>query len=187
VSADRNRNVAFTAAAVAAGMLGLAYASVPLYRLFCQTTGYNGTTQRAEQAPAQATDTFISVRFDANVDNALGWTFRPDQQTMRVRIGDINLARYYAKNDTQAPATGQAVYNVSPPAAGAYFDKIQCFCFTEQELAAGQSTEMPVQFFVDPAILTDPDTRNISEITLSYTFYPAKPKAAGQQAENTVK
>ncbi|MFO1034434.1 MAG: cytochrome c oxidase assembly protein [Hyphomicrobiales bacterium] len=182
---SRNRTVALAATAMAAGMLGLAYASVPLYALFCKATGFNGTPQVAEKAPAQATNSFISVRFDANTDSALGWRFYPEQPTMKVRIGDISLTRFVAKNETDHEVTGQAVYNVTPTSAGAYFSKIQCFCFNEQTLAAGQETEMPVQFFVDPDILKDPDTRNISEITLSYTFYPAKPKAAGQQAANT--
>jgi cytochrome c oxidase assembly protein subunit 11 len=185
VSATRNRKVAFAASGVALAMLGMAYAAVPLYAAFCKATGFGGTPQIAQQGPASATENFISIRFDANMDNGLGWSFRPEQPTMRVRIGDIALTRFIARNDTGAATTGQAVYNVSPPAAGAYFDKIQCFCFTEQHLAAGEEAEMPVQFFVDPDILKDPDARGIGEITLSYTFYPAKPAAAAKQAANT--
>jgi cytochrome c oxidase assembly protein subunit 11 len=167
------------AGALAAGMVGLSYASVPLYRLFCQVTGYGGTTQRAAAAPAQATERFINVRFDANTAATLGWEFRPVSNVMRVKIGEQNLAHYQARNIGAKAVTGSAVYNVSPGEAGVYFNKIQCFCFTEQTLEPGQSVDLPVTFFVDPAILDNPDTQDIKEITLSYTFYPAaKPVAA---------
>jgi cytochrome c oxidase assembly protein subunit 11 len=154
-------------------MVGLSYASVPLYSLFCKATGFGGTTQRAAQAPAGATDKFIDVRFDANTATTLGWSFKPGQAVMRVKIGAQNMAHYSAKNLTQQTVTGSAVYNVSPGEAGFYFNKIQCFCFTKQTLKPGESVDLPVVFFVDPAILDDADAKGIHEITLSYTFYPA--------------
>ncbi len=179
---DRNRRVAVIAASVAAGMLGLAYASAPLYTLFCQVTGFGGTPQRAAAAPALRGDTSISIRFDANVAGELGWTFRPALTTMTVKLGEVSLAQFVAHNQSSTPSTGTAVFNVTPTEAGIFFNKIECFCFTEQQLAPGQSSELPVQFFIDPAILEDADTRSIREITLSYTFYPANKKAADSQA-----
>ena len=180
----RNKRVAGIAAGVAAAMLGLAFASVPLYRLFCEATGFNGTTQRASAAP-QAADATVSVRFDANVEKDMGWTFHPAQGTLKVRLGEPVLAKYVAVNTTAAEITGTAIFNVTPPEAGAYFNKIECFCFTEQTLKAGTRAEMPVQFFVDPAMLKDADARNIREITLSYTFYPTKKTANDQAALST--
>ena len=170
---DRNTRVALMAAGLFFGMIGMAYASVPLYRIFCQTTGFNGTALRATHAPAQATDTFINVRFDANSASELGWTFAPKQEVMRVKIGEQNIALFEARNNGTKENTGSAVYNISPPTAGAFFNKIQCFCFTRQTLKAGETAEFPVTFFVDPDILKDPDGKLIPEITLSYTFYPA--------------
>lgn len=177
-NARKNLRVAAIAGSAAFGMVGLAYASVPLYRLFCQVTGFNGTTQRADAAPETATDKFITVRFDANTAGSLGWKFNPVQSVMKVRIGEQNLAHYSATNTTGKVLTGSAIYNVTPNEAGAYFNKIQCFCFTQQTLKPGESADFPVDFFVDPAILDDPDSRSISEITLSYTFFPVdKPDA----------
>lgn len=183
--ATKNRRVAMAVAGVAVGMLGMAYAAVPLYTLFCQTTGFGGTTQRAEQAPASASDTVISVRFDANTATELGWSFHPAVNTMQVRVGEPTLATYVAVNNTSSDSVGTAVFNVTPPEAGIYFNKIECFCFTEQALKPGQRVEMPVQFFVDPAMLDDLDAKGIREITLSYTFYPANKKAADTQAALT--
>jgi cytochrome c oxidase assembly protein subunit 11 len=180
--ASKNTRVAVLAGSVCLGMLGLAYASVPLYRLFCQATGFGGTTQRSESAPQQISDQSISVRFDANVSTALGWTFHPENQTMTVKIGEVNSTNYIAENKSSDTMTGSAVFNVTPSEAGVYFNKISCFCFTEQTLKAGERVAMPVQFFVDPAILDDLDARGIKEITLSYTFYPATPKATDDQA-----
>ena len=177
-NARKNRRVATIFGVVFVAMLGLAYASVPLYSMFCKATGFGGTTQRAEVAPKTATDKFITVRFDANTAGSLGWNFHPVQSVMKVKVGEQNMAHYSATNTTGQVTTGSAVYNVSPPEAGAFFDKIQCFCFTKQTLKAGESVDLPVVFFVDPAILDDPDAKAISEITLSYTFFPAdKPKA----------
>ena len=174
---NRNRRVAVITAGAALSMLGLAYASVPLYRLFCQTTGFGGTTQRAETAPGKASSQSISVRFDANTSGSLDWSFHPAQTVMSVKIGEQSMAHYRAVNTSGKTLTGSAVFNVTPVAAGAYFNKIQCFCFTEQTLKPGESVDMPVVFFVDPDMLNDLDTQNITEITLSYTFYPVdKPK-----------
>jgi cytochrome c oxidase assembly protein subunit 11 len=163
--------VALSLAGLVATMLGLAFASVPLYRLFCQATGYGGVPQRADRAPNEILDRTIRIRFDANVDRSLPWTFVPDQRVMDVKIGDTALAFFKATNNTDAAVTGRAVFNVAPELAGRYFTKIECFCFKQQTLAAHASAEMPVTFFVDPKIVDDEDTKSISEITLSYTFY----------------
>jgi cytochrome c oxidase assembly protein subunit 11 len=177
----KNRRIALTAAVVAAGMVGLAYASVPLYRLFCQVTGFGGTPQRADAAPeTQGEGQPMTIRFDANTASTLGWKFRARQAVMQVRTGDQQMAYYEATNLSGRTETGSAVFNVTPPSAGAYFNKIQCFCFTEQTLKPGETAEFPVVFYVDPAISTDPETRSISTITLSYTFYPAEASAPVQ-------
>ncbi len=173
VNPAKNRRVALIAAAGFVAMIGAAYASVPLYKIFCAKTGYGGTTQRADKAPDKATDQFIDVRFDANTSSELNWRFQPKQTVMHVKIGEQNMAYFEATNLSDKVKTGSAIYNVSPSIAGAYFDKIQCFCFTKQTLKPGESTEFPVVFFVDPAILKDASGRGVEEITLSYTFYPA--------------
>lgn len=174
----RNLRVALMAASVAAGMVGLSFASVPLYRLFCQVTGFGGTTQRAESAPAEVLNKAVSVRFDANTSEKLKWAFHPLQGPVTVKFGEQSMAYYEAVNRSDETLTGTAVFNVTPPQAGAYFNKIQCFCFTEQTLKPGEKIEMPVSFFVDPDMLNDADAAGIQEITLSYTFYPLdKPKA----------
>jgi len=182
----KNLRVALLAASVAAGMVGLSYASVPLYRLFCQVTGFGGTTQRADAAPQHATEQTIRIQFDANTSSGLGWAFHPVQESVTVKIGEQNLAFYKATNTSDKPLTGTAVFNVTPVQAGAYFNKIQCFCFTEQLLEPGQSIDMPVSFFVDPEILKDPVPPPGKEITLSYTFYPVdKPKAVSEAPQAT--
>ena len=170
-SGKRHGRVALLLTGLVACMVGLAFAAVPLYRLFCQTTGYGGVPQRAEQAPAAALDRTIRVRFDANVDRALPWNFTPVEREIEVKIGETALAFFKAANDTQKPVSGTAVFNVVPEIAARYFAKIECFCFKEQTLAAGASIEMPVTFFVDPKIVEDESTKDIDEITLSYTFY----------------
>jgi cytochrome c oxidase assembly protein subunit 11 len=175
---QRNSLVALSLVGLVAGMVGLSFAAVPLYRMFCQVTGYGGKPQRADKAPGEVLDRTIRVRFDANVDGALPWTFAPVQQTMDVRIGETALAFFKASNRISEPVSGTAIFNVAPELASRYFTKIECFCFKQQTLAAGQSVEMPVTFFVDPKIVDDEDTRNMSEITLSYTFYPADKDAA---------
>ncbi len=182
----KNRRVAIMASAVGVAMLGLAYASVPLYTLFCKVTGFGGTTQVAVNAPSAATGQEITIRFDSNIDSALGWTFHAKEQQQKVKIGEVAMAYYLAHNTGASATTGSAVFNVTPPEAGLYFNKISCFCFTEQHLEAGQSVEMPVQYFVDPDILKDADTKGIHEITLSYTFYPVKKPAGDVQANVTV-
>jgi len=177
----RNLRVAIMAASVAAGMVGLSFASVPLYRLFCQVTGFGGTTQRAETAPAQSLGQTVSVRFDANTSDKLDWSFHPLQAPVTVKFGEQSMAYYEAVNRSDETLTGTAVFNVTPPQAGAYFNKIQCFCFTEQTLKPGEKIEMPVSFFVDPDMLDDADAAGIEEITLSYTFYPVdKTKAVSE-------
>ncbi|MGE4244866.1 MAG: cytochrome c oxidase assembly protein [Parvibaculaceae bacterium] len=182
--AARNRRTAIACGVVVVSMVGASYAAVPLYRLFCQVTGFGGTTQRAEAAPATSLDRKMAVRFDANVGHGLGWRFEPEQVRLDVRVGETSLAFYRATNLSQKPVTGQAVFNVTPPQAGYYFNKIECFCFTEQTLEPGQSVDMPVQFFVDPAIVEDKDLKNLGTITLSYTFYPAGKPAASSPKVN---
>jgi cytochrome c oxidase assembly protein subunit 11 len=169
----KNRKVALMSALVVAGMVGLAYASVPLYRMFCQVTGFGGTTQRAEAAPEKTVDRRMTILFDANMAGSLPWTFEPVQRLLDIKVGEENFAYYRATNNSDHAVTGSAVFNVTPDTAGAYFNKIQCFCFTEQTLKAGESVEMPVSFFVDPAIVEDHGLDKVSTITLSYTFYPA--------------
>lgn len=168
---DKKGFVALALAGLVAGMVGLSFAAVPLYRMFCQATGYGGVTQRADIAPEGILDRTVLVRFDANVDPKLPWKFVPEQRSMEVRIGESALAFFKATNTSDEPITGTAGFNVAPQVAGLYFNKIQCFCFTEQKLAPGQSIEMPVTFFVDPKFDEDESTTNIPEITLSYTFY----------------
>ena len=166
-----------------AGMVGAAYASVPLYRLFCQVTGYNGTTQRVEQFSDTVLDQTVKVTFDANTSSGLNWEFKPVQNSVEPKIGGTVQITYKATNKSPTPVTGTAVFNVTPMEAGAYFNKVQCFCFTETTLKPGETLEMPVVFFVDPEITKAEETKNIRTITLSYTFYPsqgAKPVAGLQ-------
>ena len=158
-----------------------AWAAVPFYDWFCRTTGYAGTTNTATGDSDTILDEVVTVRFDANADANLGWTFRPMQREMKLRIGETGLAFYEAVNTTDAPVTGTASYNVSPPLAGYYFDKIDCFCFTEQTLQPGERVEMPVSFYVDPELVKDADTGRIRDITLSYTFHRSEP--AGPRVE----
>ncbi|MEL6375388.1 MAG: cytochrome c oxidase assembly protein, partial [Pseudomonadota bacterium] len=166
-TAARNQKLAFTCGAIALGMLGMAYAAVPLYQLFCQVTGYAGTTQRAEAPSGKVLKRTITVRFDANTDKRLPWTFEPVKASMTVRIGEQNLAFYRATNTSDKPVTGTASFNVAPAIAGSHFAKIACFCFTEQTLKPGQSVDMPVSFYVDPGLVEDADARGVQEITLS--------------------
>ena len=171
--AQKNRAVGIRMALFALAMLGLAFASVPLYRVFCQVTGFGGTTMKADAAPGAVAGQ-IGVRFDANIDPALPWKFEPVQETVRIHPGARTTIYYQATNYTARATTGQAIFNVTPEIAGKYFSKIECFCFTEQTLKGGQAVDMPVVFFVDPKVRTDPDTKGIDEITLSYTFYPVE-------------
>jgi len=168
---DRRGLVALMLAGVVAGMVGLSFAAVPLYRMFCQATGFGGVPQVAETAPDTILDRTIKIRFDTNVDSGLPWDFKSEQRSVDVRIGESALVFFKAHNTTEKPVSGTAGFNVAPEIAGRYFTKIECFCFKQQRLAAGQSVEMPVTFFVDPKIVEDASTKNIEEITLSYTFY----------------
>jgi cytochrome c oxidase assembly protein subunit 11 len=175
----RNRRTGLLALLAACAMLGLGFASVPLYRLFCQVTGFGGTTQRASLADADLAAQFaasggartFSIRFDANTARDLPWQFRPRQVTDRVAIGERDMAIFEARNDSDEPITGTATFNVEPEQAGIHFNKIQCFCFTEQVLQPGQSVTMPVLFFVDPRAADDPAMAGVEQITLSYTFH----------------
>lgn len=176
--AQKNTRTALIMAGIVAAMLGLAFASVPLYRMFCELTGFAGTTQRAERAPGAIAGQ-VGVRFDANVQPGLPWRFEPKQTTVRIKPGARTQIFYRAQNLSARNWTGQAVFNVTPDQVGKYFKKIECFCFIEQTLKAGQTVDMPVVFFVDPAIKKDQDTKDIDEITLSYTFYPVETGASG--------
>lgn len=182
------RRTGLIAGGVAVAMLGLAYASVPLYRLFCQVTGFGGTTMRVdENAAPNAVDKVIKVRFDANVAPGLAWTFKPVQTQATVRIGERKMAFYQATNLTDKPITGMATYNVSPDTAGGYFMKIHCFCFDQQTLQPGETVDMPVSYYIDPAILEDASARRIDEITLSYTFFPQEEDTNKTAANTAVK
>jgi cytochrome c oxidase assembly protein subunit 11 len=155
-------------------MVGAAYAAVPLYDWFCRATGFNGTTQVAASAPAGALGRTITVRFDANVGPGLPWRFEPEQNSIEVRLGEVVTVNYRVINQAARPITASAAYNVAPLNAGSYFQKINCFCFTEQTMAPGEKREMPVVFYVDPSIADDHENDGLNTITLSYTFYPVK-------------
>ena len=169
----RNSVTVLLLAAVVAGMVGLSFASVPLYRLFCQATGFGGTTQRAAAVPGRVADTFVTVRFDATTAPELGWDFRPLESAVRVHPGEQREVFFRAVNRTAETVTGTATFNVTPTKTGIYFDKLQCFCFNEQQLKPGESRDMGVVFFVDPDLLTDPSTSDVRTITLSYTMFRA--------------
>ena len=173
VAERKNGKTLIVLVAIIAAMIGLVAVSPQLYRAFCEATGINGTTQRAERAPGAVAGQ-IGVRFDANIDPRLPWKFVPEQETVRIHPGARTTIYYDATNYTARNTTGQAIFNVTPESAGKYFSKIECFCFTEQTLKPGQSVRMPVVFFVDPKLRQDPDTKPIDEITLSYTFYPVE-------------
>ena len=167
----RNNRVKWALAGFALGMIGLSFGFVPLYQIFCQVTGYGGTTQQAIAMPDQVFDREVQIRFNSDVAENLPWTFRPAQKEVRLNIGESGLAFYRAVNHSDRSVTGMAIFNVTPLKAGQYFTKVDCFCFTEQVLEAGQEVDMPVTFFVDPEFMTDPDMEDVRTITLSYTFY----------------
>ena len=177
---ERNARLALVLAAVVCGMVALAFAAVPLYRLFCQLTGYGGTTQVATGAPVAVSDREIVVRFDANVHPGLPWAFQPEQRALSLKVGERALVFYRAQSLAGGPSTGVATFNVTPMQAGQYFNKVQCFCFDEQRLEAGAAVDMGVSFFVDPALLDDPEMDGVDTITLSYTFFAAP---AAEEAE----
>ena len=155
-------------------MVGAAYAAVPLYRLFCQVTGYGGTTQVASAGSDVVLDRKVTIRLDTNVSNGLNWKFKPEVPTVSVRIGETATVFFHVENQGTTDSAGVATYNVQPDLAGSYFDKLQCFCFSDLKLKEGESLDVPVVFYVDPAITKERDLENMSEITLSYTFFPAK-------------
>lgn len=170
----RNRIVLASLFGLVFGMVGLAYASAPLYSLFCAVTGFGGTTMRADAAPTRTVDRKITIRFNADVNSALPWKFKPEQTALVVKLGETGFAAYRAENRGSRPTVGTASYNVTPDKAGQYFNKLECFCFTEQILNPGQVVDMPVAFFVDPALNDDPNMEDVDTITLSYTFFRAK-------------
>jgi cytochrome c oxidase assembly protein subunit 11 len=167
-----NRRIVLACALTFCAMVGLTFASVPLYRLFCQVTGFGGTTQRAEQPSDRILDRVVTIRFDANVAGGLPWEFKPVQRELKVRLGEVAEARYMARNLTGTPVRGRATFNVTPLSAGAYFNKMECFCFTDTELQPGESMDMPVVFFVDPDLEELEQLSKVATITLSYTFFP---------------
>jgi len=171
----RNLRTAAVCAGVVAAMVGLSFAAVPLYDAFCRVTGYGGATRVAEAEASRILDRDVTIRFDATVNGALPWAFRPDQGAQTLKVGETGLAYYRAQNTSARPVTGVATYNVTPAKAGAYFNKIDCFCFTEQTLDAGESMLMPVAYFIDPAIADDPSLDDVTTITLSYTFFEQTP------------
>ena len=183
----KNRRAAMALSVVVAAMVGLAFASVPLYQLFCQVTGYGGTPKVKVAAGDSVSTREIEVRFDANVNRDMPWRFKPAQGHVTVKLGEPKLAFYRARNDSDETVTGTAVFNVTPYKVGPYFSKIDCFCFTEQTLKPGQEIDMPVEFFVDPEIFTDPNTKDVHAITLSYTFYRSEPEDSDKKAETAAR
>ncbi len=180
-----NRVVAAACLAFFAGMVGMAYAAVPLYAMFCKVTGYGGTTQRVEQYSDRILDRTITVRFDANM-SSVPWDFRPAARDVTMKIGETTQVHYTAKNLSTRPTSGRATFNVTPEMAGAYFNKVECFCFTDTTLKPGETLDMPVVFYVDPDIADVPELKDLKTITLSYTFFPIegeKPVAAAPKAE----
>lgn len=180
----KNARLVAVLGTVAVGMVGMSYAAVPLYDLFCRVTGYAGTTQVAAEKSAVVSERPIKVRFDAMVTN-IDWAFQPAQRQIELQVGENAVAFYRATNQSKVPLTGTATFNVTPLKAGAYFSKVECFCFTEQTLEPGQTVEMPVAFFVDPEISTDPNLDDVRTITLSYTFFPVD-KPTERKAERKV-
>jgi cytochrome c oxidase assembly protein subunit 11 len=187
----RDLIVAGVCGAVVALMVGAAYASVPLYNWFCRTTGFGGTTQVATQAPGHVLPRMVNVRFDSNIAPGLPWTFEPEQNEIRIHIGEVATVKYKVTNLAAREITAQAGYNVAPPQVGAYFTKINCFCFTQQTMKPGETREMTVVFYVDPALVKDSDQDRLDTITLSYTFYripnPEKPVAEAPTAPSSKK
>jgi cytochrome c oxidase assembly protein subunit 11 len=175
-SPQRRRDVMTAAACgvLVAAMVGAAYAAVPLYDWFCRTTGFGGTTQVASAGPSHVLDRKLKVRFDANVASGLPWRFEPEQTSIEVRLGEVVTVAYRVVNESARETTGVASYNVSPPTVGGYFSKINCFCFTDQRLKAGEKRDMTVVFFVDPALAKDSEQDDLDTITLSYTMYPVR-------------
>jgi cytochrome c oxidase assembly protein subunit 11 len=175
--ASRDVMIASICGFVVALMVGAAYAAVPFYNWFCRTTGFNGTTQVATSAPAASLERKIAVRFDSNVSGGLPWKFEPEQNEINVKIGEVVTVYYTVTNQSARPTTGAAAYNVAPLTVGAFFQKINCFCFTDQSFGPGEKRELAVVFYVDPALAADHEYDDVNTITLSYTFYPVKDTA----------
>jgi len=167
----RDKHIVIACVLVVGGMVGMAYAAVPLYDLFCRVTGYGGTTQASAEYSDIVLDRVVTVRFDANTAVGLPWRFTPEQASVDIHVGADGLAFYTAENRSDRPLVGTATYNVTPQKAGAYFAKVECFCFTEQVLMPGEAIDMPVTFFIDPAMADDPHMDDVTTITLSYTFF----------------
>ncbi|MCR9175923.1 MAG: cytochrome c oxidase assembly protein [Alphaproteobacteria bacterium] len=176
-----NRRMAGGLAVVVIGMVGMAYASVPLYEIFCRVTGFGGTTQVAELESEQVIDRTFTIRFDSNVNDALPWQFVPAVNEVDVKVGENKLGFYRATNTSDETVVGTATFNVTPDKAGLYFNKVQCFCFTEQVLKPGETVDMPVSFFLDPALMDDAKMDGLTTITLSYTFFRARDQSAAEQ------
>jgi cytochrome c oxidase assembly protein subunit 11 len=174
---SRNGVVMVALAGVVVGMVGLSFAAVPLYSIFCKATGFGGTTQRVAHAAKKTIDRTIEIRFNTSVDSGLPWEFKPNQRSVMLKVGQTGMATFHAHNSSATPIVGTAVYNVTPDKAGLYFDKIQCFCFTQQVLKPQESADLPVAFYIDPAIADDRNLDDISVITLSYTFYRSQSQA----------
>ncbi len=174
---NKNRNMALNLLVIVVGMCMLTAASVPLYRLFCQVTGYGGTTREAGHGPLKVLTREMNITFNADIDPGLPWDFAPVQKEVTVKVGEQKLVHYTAHNNSTVAVKGHAVYNVLPFSAGSHFVKIECFCFKEQTLSPGQTVDMPVLFFIDPSIMDDSEMNNVKTITLSYTFFPVKTEA----------
>jgi len=187
-SGNQNLKVALACTGLFSFMIGAAYAAVPLYDLFCRVTGFGGTTQVAEQASNEIIDRMVTIRFDGNVNRSLDWDFGPETRSVTLKMGEMGEMAYFATNVSANHTVGTSTFNVTPLSAGAYFNKLDCFCFTEQPLASGETAEMPVVFFVDPAMNADPQLEHVKEITLSYTFFPVdeptEPVAARADVED---
>ncbi|MCB9990399.1 MAG: cytochrome c oxidase assembly protein [Rhodospirillales bacterium] len=180
----KNRRVALSVLTAVLLMTGMAFASVPLYNLFCRVTGYGGTTQTAEALPDRISERIITVRFNADTAPDMPWIFKPEQREVQTHPGARTLIAYHAKSKADIPVAGTALYNVSPPKAGRYFHKIECFCFGEQILNPGEDVSMPVVFFIDPEIDNDPGMKDVTTITLSYTFFKTETEALDKALED---
>ncbi len=187
VSLRRKRMTLVILGGVVCGMVGLSFAAVPLYDLFCAVTGFGGTTQTAEQAPTEIGDRVVTVQFNSDVARDVPWHFKPAQREVNLRVGEVGLAFYTAVNESDRTVLGTATFNVTPAKAGIYFTKVDCFCFEQQLLRPGESAELPVTFFVDPEIIDDPNLDDVTTITLSYTFFDQGEEALetylGEQAQ----
>ncbi|WP_425410797.1 cytochrome c oxidase assembly protein [Hyphococcus sp.] len=172
ITQNKNRKTAFFASMAVAGMVAMSFAAVPAYKAFCQVTGWGGTTQRADAGADRTLERSVTVRFDATVGQGLSWSFKPEQVSQTLHIGETGLAFYEAENFTDKPVSGRATFNVSPAKAGIYFRKIECFCFTEQTLQPGEKVSMPVTYFIDPDLAGDENLDDVQTITLAYTFFP---------------